>query len=114
MVAQQYGMTDLSPHRPHYVIYFGAKGPIEISSRHQLIEEFQTKFPDYVRKVDQRDQEYVLTVSPLAWIGVERRLPLLASLIPDLQVLQGRTGGQIYKKKYRHNSDKNKFESTTD
>jgi hypothetical protein len=103
-------MNEISSSSTHYRIYLLAEGPIDLSSRHQQIEYFETKFPHHVIGKDLTKGEYQLIVSPLAWNGVERRLEFFTSSLAVSEVYKSRLAGKGYIVKYRYNSDTDRYE----
>lgn len=68
-----------------YQIYLFATGPIELSSRVQQLEQFKGKYPLHFGSCAGASAKYCLIVSPLAWIGVKRRLDNLISTFDALR-----------------------------
>lgn len=103
----------ISERGPCYHIYLIAKGPINLSSRLDQIEELQSRFPDCVGKMASAHGRYQLIISSLAWEGVERRLEAFTSSLEDSQTYEARFSGTGYTVKYQYNPSTKQYEVST-
>lgn len=74
-------IDEVSETGPYYLVSLVISPPIELSNRHALIQDLQTRFQRHVRKMDPAKGQYQLVVSPLGWDGVRRRLEAFAASV---------------------------------
>ena len=89
-----------------YVIDLTGKGPIDLTSRHEIIEIFQARFPNAVKKMSSAEGHYQIVFEPSCWAGVERRLEEFVKTLGDLRVYEMPREGIGYEAKYQYNSQK--------
>ena len=94
--AKQYKATDESQ-----IIFLAATGPIDISLRHQLILDFQQKFPNCTKDINSPHGEYKLSLDVEIWEGVKRRLDKFRSPLNHLKEYKPNSGGFGYQNEYR-------------
>lgn len=93
--ATQHKVTDESQ-----TVFLTATGPIDLSLRHQLILDFQRKFPNCVKDVNSPNGEYKLSLDIKTWEGVRRRLDRVRSTLSHLKEFKPSTGGFGYQSEY--------------
>jgi hypothetical protein len=103
-------MKDISNRGPYYLIYLLVPVSIDLSSRHQQIEEFKVNYPNHVGEMDSARGRYQLIISPLGWTGVERRLEAFTSSLNVSQEYEGRSSGRGYTVKYQYDPSTTKYE----
>lgn len=104
-----YNNSSFSGHGRSCAVYLMANGPIDLSSRHELIEAFHSKYPDHVAEINLHRRSYILLTTSLAWEGIEQRLDGFFS--SSGITLWGReAGGPGGEKTYTYNADENKYE----
>ncbi len=71
---------------PYHRVALIAAGPVDLSSREQLVRDFQAAFPRYVRKIELVRGTCQFALSPLAWRGVERRLDAFGARLETARI----------------------------
>jgi uncharacterized LabA/DUF88 family protein len=98
-------------------IWLDVSGFLDLSSRHQQIAEFQTKFPNQsivgsALNGGDAGPAYSFILDPLVSVGVKRRLATFGSSIENLRIHQ--EGQDIsYWKVFQFNSDTHRYEPGT-
>jgi len=79
-------MRDGPGDAPYHRLSLTGAGPVDLSSREQLVRDFHAAFPRYVRKIDPVRATYQFAVSPLAWHSVERRLDAFGARLQGARI----------------------------
>lgn len=69
-----------------YLIYFLADGSIDMRTRDEAFFALTSAFPMYFEEPRRSEQRADLSISSLAWNGIERRLPMFAASHPKVRI----------------------------
>ena len=86
---------DVTPDGPKYRVFLISHDQIDLTSRLEMISNFQQKYPQNVEDMDIRSDGYIsLFVSLMAWQGVNRRLKSITSVYANAEEYEARLPGR--------------------
>ena len=95
-----------------YVIWLAARGPIDLSTRHQLITDFQQKFTDNVLDINSPQGTYRLALNAPKWEGVKRRFELFKTPLNQLREYEAHQDGIGFEIQYEYDTGKDVYKVT--
>jgi uncharacterized LabA/DUF88 family protein len=104
----EWDLTRTEP--PYFGIYLSGDdlSSLDLSSRHQHIQEFRASFPNQELEVGPRGG-VEFRIDPLVGPGIERRLRTFLASIEGLQSNNEKELRTFYRLKYRYNDDEGRF-----